>query len=72
MDETTRELILRTSHISRCAQASGRSSQCTCLPVARVALINHALAGLTLDAECRKQLMDEISKILGTNRDSSS
>lgn len=63
MDADARALILRSTHISRCASASRGSSVCTCLPVARIALIKHALAGLTLDADLRETLLEEIRKI---------
>jgi hypothetical protein len=63
-------LILRLTHISRCSKAFGRSSTCTCLPVARRELIKHALASLTLDEKIREMLLEEISKISSEVRDS--
>jgi hypothetical protein len=62
--------ILRVTHISRCAKASGRSEVCTCLPTVRNGLIQHALAGLTMNSETREVLLNEISKISNEVRDS--
>lgn len=63
MNAEARELILRSTHISRCAQVGERSPKCTCLPTARVELIKHTLAGLTLDEDLRKHLLEEIYKL---------
>lgn len=63
MNSEAREQVIRSTHISRCAQVGGRSPKCNCLPVARIELIKHTLSGLTLDEDLRKQLLEEIHKL---------
>ncbi len=70
MDDNIDALILRLTHISRCAKAGGRSEVCTCLPGERKELLQHALAGLTLDEKIREMLLEEIRKISNEVRDS--
>lgn len=63
MNAEARKLIIRSTHVSSCALIGERSSKCNCLPVARIELIKHTIAGLSLDADLRKQLLEEIHKL---------
>ena len=64
------EYLWKTTHESKCPQSSIIKNDfgCECHPDTRIRLLQHILAGCTLDQKTREAMLEEIQKCINKER----